>query len=1055
MAARFCSGCGIPIVSHSSLDAKAERRILSVIFCDIVGATALSEAIDPEDMRELLSSYHDTCSQVVQAFGGFLAHLLGDGVVIYFGYPKAHEDDEIRAVRCAMAIQEAVKDLGPRIRHPYEIRIGIHRGRVVVGSLGGASGLESVAIGETPNIAARLQAEASPGSVVVSDSLWRLIANVFAGEYLGNRRLKGVRKPLDIYRILAQQPATREKKLAAHYIGREAELVAIRARWQEALNGQSQAVLIRGEPGIGKSRIIEQFLERIDESDPDILNANCNPFAVDTPYFPLVEMLRHRLAINQFSTEQTLQLLAARLDNLGLTQDEALPLIARFLFQDIDLQASPQLDGLSLARQRKRTHELLIQVLIGLASDGPLLLVVEDLHWADASTIEFLDQLFSSMDGAPILVILTARLEFTSPWKKQANCSEIPLENLVTSQARGIIRNLASGKALPSEVVRQICQRAEGNPLFLEEITLSVLASAGVIERATVWELTQPFSADIVPASLEAALMARLDRLGEARNLLQLGATIGREFRLDLLANVASIDINAAEESMEKMVDQGFLRLSESDPSVYRFKHALIQDVAYQSLLRSTRQQNHARIAAVLAESFPDLAKQRPELMAHHFSGAGSFADAARLWLQAGQEAAGRSAVHEAVEHLNRGLKDLDQLPQEQERWSLEFQLQASLAPTQMAAFGWASPRVESTCLRAIDLADSMAIGEHRFALLWGLWSNQFVAGQLNRALNTAQQLQRIAQTSGITMHAIAAHNAASYTHFYRGEYSPSIQQADQGLALFNRELELELCLTLQSAPTVHILSARSNSLWMLGRQRDAYEGMEQMLELARSLCHPPSLAAALCYLCFFNYYDQNWDQMLIAAEEALELSMAEGYALWHACAALYKSMAHLALDSRNADPSTVIESAQLFRTTASLVTDPSTSTMIMAALLQSGCLDDALAESEQGVCSAEQGHVRVMVSEIHRQRGELLAARGQHQEAEQAFQRALESARMQAAIPLELRALTSLLNHRTRSGAQPDMDVELRQVLNKIQPTARSFDVPAAHSLLASLDRP
>jgi class 3 adenylate cyclase/tetratricopeptide (TPR) repeat protein len=807
--------------------------------------------MDPEDMRELLSSYHDTCPKVVQAFGSFLAHLLGDGVVIYFGYPKAHEDDEIRAVRCALAIQEAVKELRGWIQHPYEVRIGIHRGRVVVGSLGGASGLESVAIGDAPNIASRLQAEAMPGSVVVSDPVWRLISNVFEGEYLGNRRLKGVRQPLDIYRIVRQMPATHVKRLAAHYVGREAELAALHRHWQEALNGQSQAVLIRGEPGIGKSRFIEQFLEQIEAADPDILFAHCNTFTADTPYFPLAEMLRHRLAITQLGSEQSLQLLAARLDNLGLREEEALPLIARFLFQDIDLQAWPVLNGLSLARQRKRTQDLLIEVLIGLAHDGPLLLVVEDLHWADASTIEFLEHLFNSMDGAQILVLLSVRLEFRSPWEKQVNCNEIPLENLVTSQARGIIRNLASGKALPSEVVRQICQRAEGNPLFLEEITLSVLASAGVIERETLWELTQPFSADVVPASLEAALMARLDRLGSDRNLLQLGATIGREFRLDLLATVAAIEIDAAEELMQQMVDQGFLRLIDNEPSIYRFKHALIQDVAYQSLLRSTRQQNHARIAAVLAESFPDLARQRPELMAHHLSGAGRYTEAARLWLQAGQEAAGRSAVHEAVEHLNRGLMDLDQLPQDQERWTLEFQLQTSLAPTQMAAFGWASPLVESTCLRAIDLADSMAIGEHRFALLWGLWSNQFVAGRLNRALDTAQQLQRIAQTSGVTMHAIAAHNAASYTHFYRGEYSSSIQQADQGLALFNRELELELCLTLQSAPTVHILSARSNSLWMLGRHQEAYEGMEQMLELARSLCHPPSLAASLCYLCF------------------------------------------------------------------------------------------------------------------------------------------------------------------------------------------------------------
>ena len=1051
--AKFCGGCGIPIVNYSHLDDKAERRILSVIFCDIVGSTALSEAIDPEELRELLSNYHDACMQVVEAYGGYLAHLLGDGVVIYFGYPKAHEDDEARAVHCALAIQETIGELAARKNYHYQVRIGIHRGMVVVGSLGGASSRsESFAIGETPNIAARLQAEAAPGSVVVSRQVWKLVSNNFESEHLGSRQPKGVRRPIEVYRITKPKQEAGKNKSTTNYTGREKELKMLYKCWQASLDDRAQAILIRGEPGVGKSRITEHFLDLLKEENKDITITGCNPFTSETPYFPLAEMLRNRLGTNKLNADQTVEAVAAELARLKISRLESLPLIASFLNSDVSLEAWPALNGISQIRRRRLTHELVIELLLETARRSPLIVVIEDLHWADPSTINLLDQLLGDMGEARLMIMLTARLEFTCPWAKQSNCTDVLLECFTSSESVSIIRDVANGKALPPDVARQIYKRAEGNPLFLEEITLSVLASAGLVEKAGTWILTQPLSADMVPASLETALMSRLDRLGSSRNLLQLCATIGREFRIDLLASIASIEIDDAELAMENMVDQGFILTSPGDPYIYRFKHALIQDVAYQSLLRSTRQQNHSRIAAVITESFPDLAKQHPELMAHHLSGAERYAESAQMWLKAGLEAAGRSAVHETVEHLTRGLIDLQQLPEGQDCEPLELQLQTSLAPAQMAAFGWAAPIVESTCLRAIQLADRMNIEEHRFALLWGLWSNQFVAGQLKRALDSANELQIMAQDSGSTMHAIAAHNASSYTHFYRGEYSLAIEYADKGLSLFTKDIEAQLCLALQSAPTVHILSARSNALWMLGRQQEAYEGMEKMEELARSLNHPPSLAAALCYLCFFHYYDQNWNVVLAAASEALAISMAEGYSLWHACASLYKAASELALNPHKTNPSLVVEAAMLFRETGSLVTDPSTTTIIMTAHAQEGKLDDAIAQSERGLSSAREGHVKVVVSEIYRQRGELLAAHGRHQEADQAFQNALDAARAQAAISLELRALISLMKHRHPSGIQPEVEGEMRQILNKIQPASQSLDMSAAHSLLARL---
>ncbi len=1053
VAARFCGGCGSPLLLSAGRDPQAERRVLSVIFCDMVGATSLSEQIDPEDFRELLSAYHATCFEVVRNFDGFLADLMGDGVVIYFGYPRAHEDDEIRSVRCALALIDAVDALAGRLHHPLEVRIGVHRGRVVVGALGGAGGGQSLAIGETPNLAARLQAEARPGEVVVSDSLWRLVSRDFHGESLGARRLKGIQRPVEIHRILAYRPESRYKGAAATFFGRRRELDAVQSRWQEVLSGQSRALLIRGEPGIGKSRLIQQIFSDLVDPNTTVMEAFCSPFSIDTPYFPIAELLRGRLGIDALEPAQQLERLRTRLVDLGLPQQEALPLFALFLSLEIDPQHWPILSELSLARQRQRTLDLLFQALQALAAESPVLLVIEDLHWADPSTIELLDQLLNTQISGRFLVILSARLEFRSRWIEHAHVDGILLDALDGPDAESLIRDVAADKAMPPELVRQICLRSDGIPLFLEEITLSVIASSSVVEREQTWELVQPFSADVVPASMEAALMARLDRLGEAKALLQIGATLGREFSLGLLTAVVSIDQVKVGELMLQMVDEGFLRISGASPPVYIFKHALVQDVAYHSLLRSTRQEHHSRIASVMTEQFPEIPKQRPELLAHHLSGAGHYADAALQWQAAGQIAAERNAVNEAVEHLNRGLLDLDQLPQMEARWQSELALHTALAPVQMAAFGWASPLVETTCLRAIDLAERLGADDYRFAPLWGLWSNQFVSGRLVDAIKSARDVLALASSSGELAYAAPARHAMAYTSYYRGEYDTAIEHADVGLDLFDRDVELQLCRNFQLAPTINIMTARASSLWMSGRQREGIEGMEQMLALARSLGHPPTLAAALAFMCFFSYYDRDWSRLLATAQEVHSLSIAEGFAMWQACASMYRSQALLALDPAQGDAAQVIETAVLFRQTGSLVTDASITCIITSALLHLGEMDQALAETVSGLNTVQRGQVRVMAPEILRLRGDVHAARGHWDDADLAYQDAVHAARDQKALSLELRALTSWLRHRsTAQASTAAIQTEMRQLLELLQAEALRPDPTAARQLLAEL---
>jgi tetratricopeptide (TPR) repeat protein len=1009
--------------------------------------------IDPEEFRDLLNDYQNTCARAVRDFDGHLAHLLGDGVVIYFGYPKAHEDDEVRAVRCSLAIQEAMHELNRQSIHELQVRIGIHRGRVVVGALGKTAGIQTMAVGETPNIAARLQAEASPGEIVVSDSLWKLISRSFYGEQIGSRRLKGIRRPIEIHRISQYRPVKANRLLTSPFIGRQEELALIKNCWQQVLVGEPQTILLLGEPGIGKSRLIEETLFQFNDLDPVVLTARCDAFSSDSPYMPLIEMVRSRLSLNGISPSEQISELAIGLSALGLDQPEALPLFALLLSIEIEEETKQVLNEMSGARQRQRTQELILEALQKLASDSPLMLIIEDVHWADASTLELLSRINRLANGNRVMLLMSTRQELDTAWIEDTNLTRILLSQLVIQDSEAIIRAIASDRPLPYALVRQIGLRASGNPLFLEEITLSVLASENAKEEGSSWDLAQHSSAELVPNTMEAALMARLDKLGESRMLLQIGATLGREFRQDLICAVTPLSKQQIEEALDRMIEEGFLTGSGDAEKSYIFKHALIQDTAYQSLLLSTRQQHHARIADVLSSEFDKLGAQRPDLLAHHLSGAHRYLEAARMWLTAGTAAMQRSAVIEAVDHLNRGLRDLEMLEQDEERWHLDLAISMSLAPAQMAVLGWASPVVETTCQRAISLAERLGLDDQRFAPLWGLWSNQFVAGRLLGARDAAELLLLQAQRSNQTLHLIAARGAATYTYFYRGDYALAIQHADAGLTLYDHALEQELCLILQSAPTVHILSARANALWMQGWQLEAEHGMEQMTELARSLSHPPSLAAALAYKCFFYNYASDNDRILMASQELLGLSICEGYALWHAVAELYTTVATLSLDPDNGKANAVLVQAKVLRQTGALVTDPSTSVLCAKVLRHTSRLEEALAECDQALNTAQRGDVMVMVPDIYRMKGDVLADLGRIYEADQAYLKAVHHAHEQQAIPLELRALTALLKHRQLNHGSLENKADLQSLINRSPMDPAAQEMVTAQCVLAALN--
>lgn len=1052
-SALFCGGCASPLQERqASSPAPAERRVLSVVFCDIVNSTSLSEQIDTEDLSNLIGNYHRLTKEVVDFFDGHIASLIGDGIVIYFGYPIAHEDDEVRAIRCALAIQDAIKTFATIAVHPFKIRVGLHRGKVVVGALGGWVGNPSMAIGETLNVASRLQSEAEPGDVVVSDVLWRLAGDSFLAEPLGVRSLKGIRRPVEIYRVLEYRPDARQVNAAPFFVGRAQEMDSIRNRWQLALQSLPQILLIRGEPGIGKSRLIQEFVDSLVVNHSiTVLQGFCSPFTTDTPFHPVLELMRNRLGLEGLEPGRRLERLQQRIEELGLPSQDSFPLLARFLALEFDEQQWPILQELSPVRLRQRTIDLLFMALFALSEASPVVVILEDLHWADPSTIDLLRNLVAANLPLRVLILLSARLEFHAPWDQASLCSEILLDSLLGKEAETLIRSVSFDKPMPPELVRQICSRSAGNPLFLEEVTLSVMESPSLVERDKAWELLQPFSADLVPSSVEAALMSRLDHLGSAKSLLQLAATLGREFSLDLLQAVASMDRITLKRMLNAMVEEGFLRLNGGSPLTYSFKHALVQDAAYESLLRSTRQENHARIASVIADQFAELVQTRPELLAHHLSGAGRFSESSQYWQNAGLAAAGRSAVNEAVDHLLRALADLEQLPQARPRWQRELALHTALAPVQMAAFGWASPQVEATCLRAIALAEQLGAADALFAPLWGLWSNQFVSGQLAIAIESARKVHQLAEASGIAMFAIPAHHASSYTHYYRAEYEQALLDAEEGIRLSSPEQDRQIAQIFQLSPLAALTTAKGCSLWMQGQQDAGIEQMQQMLALARSLQHPPSLAGALAFIMHFWFYDRNWQQLYSVADELLELASEEGFYLWRADAGLHRARAALELHGAASRAGDLLEWSELFRQTRADVIVGSTTCLVAHELHRLGASQQALDECLAGEERALRKHVRVMVPEILRQRGDIHRDLASHQQADQSYLQAVASARSQGARSLELRALTSLQAHRTALGEGASVAGELRQLLERIEAHPERPDLVAARAVLAA----
>jgi class 3 adenylate cyclase/tetratricopeptide (TPR) repeat protein len=872
---------------------EAERRQLTVLFCDLVDSTALAGQLDPEDLREVVRAYQDTCAKVIARFDGHIAQYLGDGLLVYFGYPLAHEDDAQRAVRAGLGMVEALGQLNTRLAAErgvqLAVRLGTHTGLVVVGEVGGGPRQEQLALGETPNLAARLQGIAAPNTVVISAATFHLLGGFFACQPLGTSLLKGLAQPLAVYRVLYESMARSRLEAVGStgwtlLVGREQEIGLLRERWAQVKEGLGQVVLLSGEAGIGKSRLVQVLTEHV-AAEPQawLTPCQCSPYYQNTALYPMIELLE-RVALRferEESPPQKLRKLEGFLVQYGLPLPETVPLFAALLALPLPADYGPL--TVSPEQQKQQTLHALLTIFMRIATQQPVLFVMEDLHWVDPTTLELLTLLVDQGPTSRILALWTCRPDFSPPWTGRSHVTQVTLPRLPRQQATEMTDRIARGKALPTEVVAQVVAKTDGVPLFVEELTKMVLESGLLQEREDRYELTGPLPPLAIPTTLHDSLMARLDRLATVKSLAQLGATLGREFSYELLQAVAPWDEGTLQRGLHQLVEAELLYQRGLPPqATYVFKHALIQDAAYQSLLRSTRQQQHQRIAQVLETRFPEIVETQPALVAQHYTEAGLIEQAIPYWRRTGQQARQRSANLEAARHFTTGLELLAMLPETPARAQQELDLQIALGFVLIDTMGRGAPEVEQTYARARALCQQVGDAPQLFSTLQGLCGFYRSRGVLPTARELGEQLYQLAQREADPTHLLEAHGALGGILFYLGDYAAARTYLEQGLTLIDPTAQRALVLRANVTTGVTwCLVHAALTLWCLGYPAQARQRSQEALALAQEQAPPYSLGLARHYAASLHHHCREALAVQAQATALLTLATAHGFPLW------------------------------------------------------------------------------------------------------------------------------------------------------------------------------
>ena len=1074
--AKFCKECGqavgaatlaplagptmVPPTEPPSFE--AERRHLTVLFCDLVDSTPLARRLDPEDYREVIRAYQATCAEVIGRFEGHVAQYLGDGLLSYFGYPQAHEDDARRAVQAGLAMCEALTPLAARLATNQGIRLavrlGIHTGLVVVGAVGTGRRQETLALGDTPNVAARLQGLAAPNTIVVSDATWHLVRSDFSGDDLGPQSLKGVETPIRAYRLLGMNGAARSRldpvtmRILTPLVGREEEMALLRARWAQAKDGLGQVVVLSGEAGIGKSRLLQGLYEHVAPEPHVRVEWHCSPYAQQSPLHPVIAHM-HRLLRWRADTApgEKLRALEETLRAYGFPLPEVVPLLAGLLSLSLPEHYPPL--TLTPQRQRQKTLETLLTWLFAEAARQPVLFIVEDLHWVDPSTLELLTLLVDQGPAARLLTLFTCRPEFAVPWGLRAHLTPLSLSRLPQPQVAQMVGRVAGGKVLPVEVVAQIVEKTDGVPLFVEELTKTVLESGLLQEREGHYDLTGPVPTLAIPATLHDSLMARLDRLATVKQIAQMGATIGRTFPYNLLRAVASLEEAPLQQGLRQLVQTELVYQRGLPPeATYTFKHALIQDAAYQSLLRSTRQQVHQRIAQVLEAQLPEIPASQPELLAHHLTEAGLPAQAVLYWQKAGQRALDRSAYAEAIGHLSRGIQVLTELPATRIRHQQELSLQLSLAQALHASKGQAAPQVERAYGRARELCEHLEDPPQLFRVLLGLY--RFYGGRLHyqTALELTEQLHRLALDAQDPDLLLQAHMARGTMLLLLGEFVGARRHLEEAIVVYDPEHHRGDAARHTVDPGVISSSRMSWVLWLLGFPSQALEQSQVTLALAKEVAHAYSLANSRHFAAMLHQFRREPAATQALAEITVTLATELGMAPRLAAGMFMRGWAQMASGQEDEGVAEMDRSLRAFRATGTLLDLPWYLGVLAEARGRAGGVDEGHSLVVEALELA--GGTYFCTAELHRIRGELFLRQAEPDviEAEGCFQEALRIARGQQGKAWELRAAVSLARLWQQQGKRAQAHELLAPIYGWFAEGIETADLQEAKALVEAL---
>ncbi|MGH1478754.1 MAG: AAA family ATPase [Geminicoccales bacterium] len=1042
----------------SSVQPEGERRQLTIMFCDLVGSTALSTKLDPEDLSQVMVAYKEAAAGEITKFGGHIAKFLGDGVLAYFGWPRAYEHDAERAVKAGLELIDVISRLKAPDLTPLACRVGIATGPVVVGDLiGEGAAQEESVVGETPNLAARLEALAKPGEVVLAASTRRLVGELFDLAELGRHDLKGFDRPIEAWRALGARSL--ESRFEARssdgtaLVGRNRERDLLADLWAKMKSGNGHVVLLSGEAGIGKSRLTAE-LDMIASSTPHTrLRYQCSPFHEDSPLYPVTQQLERAGQLQAIDSD------GVKLDKLerllALSSSELADAAPHFasLLSISTVDRYPQKD-LSPQKRKDLTLQAIIEQLRGLSIRQPVLLLFEDLHWIDPTSLELLDRLVEMVPSIPVLAVLTFRPEFRAPWVGQAHVASIILNRLNAEAGVDLIRRMTGNRPLPKEVEDQIIAKTDGVPLFVEELTKTVLESGLVESRNGGYRLVHDLPALAIPETLQDSLMARLDRLAPVKEVAQIGAVLGREFSYALMSAMADLDDQALDSALDQLVDAELIYVRGQPPNAtYLFKHALVQDAAYSSLLKSRRQQWHARVVHVLENTFQQTVEQEPELIARHAAAAGQIEKAIAFWYRAAERANIRSANAEAEGHISKALAVLEELAvvdRDRER----IKLLTLLGRVLTAKNGYGHAEVAKVYEEARDLGEANDDPSLHFPALLGLSIYSAVRTEIVSGIAMCEQMIDLAKTRGDKVWTVEAHYAAGVTYSWRGAFKQARHHLEFAFEHYDTEQhEAHLALYGQDGGPV-CLCRNAMVLWYLGYPDQALAWMERALSLTEELGHPFSRIYILTWAAWLRLHRRELKDALYWNQQTLDYAAEQEFPFWAAMGTVQRGWITVEEDQVDQGIELINGGIDQLRQHGTEVTQAYSVGLLGVALGRRGDFSEGIAAVKQSLQKVDASKEEWCKAELLRLMGDLtLQAKPDRPDiAEAWYLKAVEAARKKEAKAWELRAATSLARLMVTDNRHNRARDLLASTIGWFQEGASTPDLGDAANLIASM---